>query len=884
MTGFVVGDITVANGTAGNFAGSGLTYTADITPSGVVTVSVSVAASKATDGALNNNVASNTLTRVYNNTSPTVTISSIATDPTNVSPIPITVTFSESVTGFIVGDIIVTNGTAGTFAGSGTSYTANITPTGAGAVTASVAANSAVNTGAIGNTASNLLTRTYDTGAPSVTITSSAIDPTNISPIPVTITFSESVTGFVVGDIGVVNGTAGVFAGSGTTYTANITPSGQGMVTVSVAANVANDAATNGNIAGVNLTRVYDNVAPTVTISSSATDPTNVSLIPVTITFSESVTGFVVGDIGVVNGTTGNLAGSGTTYTANITPTGQGMVTVSVAANVAKDAATNGNSAATNLTRVYDNVVPTVTITSSATDPTNISPIPIAITFSESVIGFDATDISVTNGTAGTFAGSGTTYTANITPSGQGTVTVGVAGALASDAAGNTNTAASNLTRNFTGTDTTAPTVVISSVTADPTNVSLIPITITFSESVMGFVVEDIGVVNGTAGTFAGSGTTYTANITPTGQGTVTVSVATNVAIDVATNGNTAATNLTRVFDNIAPTVTITSSSTDPTNVSPIPVTITFSESVIGFDVNDISMTNGTAGTFAGSGATYTANITPTGTGVVTVSVAANKATDAAINNNAASNILSRTYQTGGAVNQTITFDAIANKSLGDGPFNLSATASSGLAVSFSSASDKITISGTLVTLAKAGSVTVSANQAGNASFNVAPSVDRIFCISPAKPSIAMSGADTETVVLTSSSAVGNQWFKEGSAISGATAGTLNITAAGVYSVQVTIESCPSAKSNDFPVVVTGLEMIASSKLYPNPASEQIIITIPGGNGGKIQLADLRGVHVFALESQKAQEEINVQTFSAGIYFVTITTSKGVFRTRFIKN
>ena len=980
VTGFVVGDITVANGTAGNFAGSGLTYTADITPSGVVTVSVSVAASKATDGALNNNVASNTLTRVYNNTSPTVTISSIATDPTNVSPIPITVTFSESVTGFIVGDIIVTNGTAGTFAGSGTSYTANITPTGAGAVTASVAANSAVNTGAIGNTASNLLTRTYDTGAPSVTITSSAIDPTNISPIPVTITFSESVTGFVVGDIGVVNGTAGVFAGSGTTYTANITPSGQGMVTVSVAANVANDAATNGNIAGVNLTRVYDNVAPTVTISSSATDPTNVSLIPVTITFSESVTGFVVGDIGVVNGTTGNLAGSGTTYTANITPTGQGMVTVSVAANVAKDAATNGNSAATNLTRVYDNVVPTVTITSSATDPTNISPIPIAITFSESVIGFDATDISVTNGTAGTFAGSGTTYTANITPSGQGTVTVGVAGALASDAAGNTNTAASNLTRNFTGTDTTAPTVVISSVTADPTNVSLIPITITFSESVMGFVVEDIGVVNGTAGTFAGSGTTYTANITPTGQGTVTVSVATNVAIDVATNGNTAATNLTRVFDNIAPTVTITSSSTDPTNVSPIPVTITFSESVIGFDindismtngtagtfagsgttytanitpagqgaitlsvaanvasdaaangntaatnltrvydnvaptvtitssstdptnvspipvtitfsesvigfdVNDISMTNGTAGTFAGSGATYTANITPTGTGVVTVSVAANKATDAAINNNAASNILSRTYQTGGAVNQTITFDAIANKSLGDGPFNLSATASSGLAVSFSSASDKITISGTLVTLAKAGSVTVSANQAGNASFNVAPSVDRIFCISPAKPSIAMSGADTETVVLTSSSAVGNQWFKEGSAISGATAGTLNITAAGVYSVQVTIESCPSAKSNDFPVVVTGLEMIASSKLYPNPASEQIIITIPGGNGGKIQLADLRGVHVFALESQKAQEEINVQTFSAGIYFVTITTSKGVFRTRFIKN
>ena len=48
-----------------------------------------------------------------------------------------------------------------------------------------------------------------------------------------TIQFSEDVTGFVVGDITVGNGTAGNFVAiDGDTYTADITPSADGAVTV----------------------------------------------------------------------------------------------------------------------------------------------------------------------------------------------------------------------------------------------------------------------------------------------------------------------------------------------------------------------------------------------------------------------------------------------------------------------------------------------------------------------------------------------------------------------------------------------------------------------------------------------------------------------------
>ncbi len=290
---------------------------------------------------------------------------------------------------------------------------------------------------------------TSDTVAPSVTITSSAANPTNISLIPVTVTFSEAVTGFVSGDVTVGNGSISGFSGSGTTYTFNVTPAGNGAVTVDVAAGVALDAASNGNTAASQLSRTYDSTQPSVTITSSAANPTNVSPIPVTVTFSETVTDFVSGDVTVVNGSISGFSGSGTTYTFNVTPAGNGAVTVNVAAGVAVDAANNGNTAASQLSRTYDSAQPSVTITSSAANPTNVSPIPVTVTFSKIVTGFVSGDVTLGNGSISGFSGSGTTYTFNVTPAGNGAVTVDVAAGVAVDAASNGNTAASQLSRTY---------------------------------------------------------------------------------------------------------------------------------------------------------------------------------------------------------------------------------------------------------------------------------------------------------------------------------------------------------------------------------------------------------------------------------------------------
>jgi hypothetical protein len=114
-------------------------------------------------------------------------------------------------------------------------------------------------TDAVGNTSidSNTNTFTVDTVAPTVTLTSAAPDPTNTSPIPVTVTFSESVTGFTAADIIPGNGTVSNFASSGSGYTFDLIPSGLGLVTADIAAAVAQDAATNPNTAAAQFSRTF---------------------------------------------------------------------------------------------------------------------------------------------------------------------------------------------------------------------------------------------------------------------------------------------------------------------------------------------------------------------------------------------------------------------------------------------------------------------------------------------------------------------------------------------------------------------------------------------------------------------------------------------------
>lgn len=88
---------------------------------------------------------------------------------------------------------------------------------------------------------------------------------------------------------------------------------------------------------------------------------------------------------------------------------------------------------------------------------------------------------------------------------------------------------------------------------------------------------------------------------------------------------------------------------------------------------------------------------------------------------------------------QTITFQPIPDKTYGAEPFEVSATASSGLPVSFSIVSGPATVSGSTVTITGAGTVVVRASQAGNDTYNAANPVDNSFIVEPATATVALA-------------------------------------------------------------------------------------------------------------------------------------------------
>jgi virginiamycin B lyase len=99
---------------------------------------------------------------------------------------------------------------------------------------------------------------------------------------------------------------------------------------------------------------------------------------------------------------------------------------------------------------------------------------------------------------------------------------------------------------------------------------------------------------------------------------------------------------------------------------------------------------------------------------------------------------------------QTIDFPPLPNRNLGDAPFALTATASSGLPVTFTIVSGPAKLTGNTVTLIGVGTVVVQASQSGNATVPAATPVTRGFDVVAAGAlSLAANPPEAGSIVVT---------------------------------------------------------------------------------------------------------------------------------------
>ena len=209
-----------------------------------------------------------------------------------------------------------------------------------------------------------------DTAAPqvaSIARQSPTSSPTRADSLTWRVTFSETVANVDEADfeVGVTAATLTVAAVPGSSVAHDVTVEGGNLAgltsTVTLAfasdhdiADTAGNALTNTVPMDANdNTFELDNTAPTVTIGG--VPETSTMPFTATITFTEPVTGFVLADIALANATAAAFTGADgdRAFTALITPTADGAVTVDVAADVARDAAGNGNAAAAQASSTY---------------------------------------------------------------------------------------------------------------------------------------------------------------------------------------------------------------------------------------------------------------------------------------------------------------------------------------------------------------------------------------------------------------------------------------------------------------------------------------------------------------------------------------------------
>ncbi|WP_435745331.1 Ig-like domain-containing protein [Nocardioides sp. SYSU DS0663] len=628
VTGLTTDDLVTDNATVTSVTGSGTSWTATLAPTADGTVTVDLPAGTVTDTAGNTNTASSTLTRTADTTRPTVTLSAPAGP--HRAAFEVSIKADEPITGLALADLVIDNGTASDLTGSGTDWTVTVTPAADGTVTVNLPAGALTDVAGNTNDASATLTRAVDLTRPTVDLSAPAGFVRGA--FDVTLTFSEPVTGLTAADLAVDNATVASVSGTGATWTATLTPTADGTVTVDLPAGTVTDAAGNANHASAALSRAVDLTRPTVVLTAPA-GPRNGGF-GVGLSFSEPVTGLTATDLTVDNGIVLAVSGYERSWTAAVIPTAEGQLTVDLPAGAVTDVAGNTNLASATLTRTVDLTGPTVELTAPV-GPVN-GPFEVSIDAHEPITGLTLADLVVGNGTAGDLTGSGTSWTASITPTADGTVTVDLPAGAVADAAGNSNEAGSQLLRTA---DLTRPTVDLDAP-AGPHH-GPFDVTLTFSEPVTGLAVDELSIGNGTASDLTGSGTRWTAVVTPTADGAVTVDLLTGAVTDAAGNTNPASTTLTRTADLTRPTVDLDAPAGP--HHGPFDVTLTFSEPVTGLGLDDLEVTGATVSDLAGTGTTHTVRVTPSAEGDVTLRVTAGAATDTAGNTSVASAPLTRT-------------------------------------------------------------------------------------------------------------------------------------------------------------------------------------------------------------------------------------------------
>lgn len=245
--------------------------------------------------------------------------------------------------------------------------------------------------------------------------------------------------------------------------------------------------------------------------------------------------------------------------------------------------------------------------------------------------------------------------------------------------------------------------------------------------------------------------------------------------------------------------------------------------------------------------------------------------------------------------NQTIAFNSTANRLMTDPlTFTLNATSNSSLPISYSSNNpDVATVSANVVTVKGEGSVTITASQNGNTIYNAATSVDQLLTISKANQTISFSSfpaSSTFDLIATASSGLPVTFSNSNPDVAVIQGNTVTVLASGTSQITASqpgdnrYKAAPDVTQTLVAVIAGPETESVSFKIYPNPASEYLRITVTETDITKsIIVYQMNGKIVDRLDFSDLEINLAIAHYSPGIYQIRVISGNTNSIHRFVK-
>ncbi len=244
---------------------------------------------------------------------------------------------------------------------------------------------------------------------------------------------------------------------------------------------------------------------------------------------------------------------------------------------------------------------------------------------------------------------------------------------------------------------------------------------------------------------------------------------------------------------------------------------------------------------------------------------------------------------------QTISFKKITDKTFGDQAFNLTATASSGLPVTFEVMSGSATITNNVVTITGVGKVEIKATQTGNSVYSAAPAILQSFNVSKADQEVVFEAigdikiehgkvelkAEATSKLPVNFEIVEGEGTLEGNIFIPTIVGLVTIRATqeggDFYNTAFAEQSFIVNKST----AVGSLESFAA-RLYPNPTADYIQVELSHGEEALVQLFDLNN-RLISSQKVSGKQTLDVTTLKEGTHLVIIQYNNNLVVKKLLK-